>query len=106
MLTLYPEKLLTIITNDTMEGRLVGMFKKYGVSGYTLSRVNGEGASGLLSDMTGFDGNILARVIVSSQQLDVLLESIERKLEKGYHLTVYVTDVQVISTDKYKSSKG
>lgn len=104
MLTLYPEKLLTIITNDSMEGRLVSMFKKYGVGGYTITRVNGVGSSGLQSDMTGFDGNILAKVIVPPEQLTVLLESIERKLRKGYRLTVYVTDVQAISTEKYRAS--
>lgn len=104
MITLYPEKMLTIITNDSMEARLVGMFKKYGVSGYTILRVGGEGSSGLHSDMTGFDGNILAKVIVTSEQLQVLLESIERKLRKGYHLTVYVTDIQVINPEKFRSS--
>lgn len=104
MLTLYPEKLLTIITNDSMEARLIGMFKKYRVSGYTMLRVGGEGSSGLQSGMTGFDGNILAKVIITQDQLEVLLESIERKLRKGYHLTVYVTDVQVITPEKFKST--
>jgi hypothetical protein len=66
--------------------------------------VGGEGSSGLQSDMTGFDGNILAKVIVTSGQLEVLLESIERKLRKGYHLTVYVTDIQVINPEKFRSS--
>lgn len=104
MITLYPEKMLTIITNDSMEGRLVAMFKKYGVSGFTILRVGGEGSSGLYADMTGFDGNILAKVIVPPEQLEVLLESIERKLRKGYRLTVYVTDVQVITPEKFKKS--
>lgn len=106
MITLYPEKMLTIITNDSMEARLVGMFKKYGVSGYTMLRVGGEGSSGLQSDMTGFDGNILAKVIVTSEQLAVLLDSIERKLRKGYHLTVYVTDIQVINPEKFRKTLG
>lgn len=106
MITLYPEKLLTIITNDSMEARLVEMFKKYGVSGYTMLRVGGEGSSGLQSDMTGFDANILAKVIVTPEQLGVLLESIERKLRKGYHLTVYVTDVQVITPGKFRKASS
>lgn len=106
MLKLYSEKLLTIISDDSMEARLAGMFKKYGVHGYTITRVGGEGPSGLQSDMTGFSSNILAKVIVPEEQLLVLMESIERKLRKGYHLTVYVTDVQVITPEKYKKSIG
>ncbi len=101
MVTLYPEKLLSIITNDSMEERIVGMFKKYGVSGYTIFRVGGAGSSGLETDMTGFDANILAKVIVPEERLGVLLDSIERKLRKGYHLTVYISDVQVITPEKF-----
>lgn len=102
MIKLYPEKLLTIITNDSMEERIIGMFKKYGVSGYTIFRVGGSGSSGLEIDITGFDANIMAKVIVSQSQLNVLLESIERKLRKGYHLTVYIADVDVITPEKFE----
>lgn len=101
MVTLYPEKLLNIVTNDSMEEKLVGMFKKYGVSGYTMLRASGEGASGLQSDMTGFDTNILVKVILPAERMEVLLESLERKIRKGYHLTVFVVDVQVIRPEKF-----
>lgn len=101
MITLYPEKLLSIITNYTMEERLVNMFRKYGVSGFTILPARGEGSSGLPSDMTGFDANILVKVIVPAERMDALLESIERKLRKGYHLTVFITDVQVITPEKF-----
>lgn len=101
MITLYPEKLLSIITNDSMEARMVSMFRKYGVSGYTIMPARGEGSSGLPSDMTGFDANILVQVIVPVERMEVLLESIERKIRKGYHLTVFIADVQVITPEKF-----
>ncbi len=101
MVKLYPEKLLSIITNDSMQERLECMFKKYGVSGFTIIQASGEGSSGMASEMSGFDGNILVKVIVPESQLQVLLESVERKLRKGYHLTVFVSDVQVITPEKF-----
>jgi nitrogen regulatory protein PII len=101
MVTLYPVKLINIITNDSMEERLVAMFKKYGVSGYTILRVGGEGSSGLQSEMTGFDSNILVKVILPPERMEPILESLERKLRKGYHLTVYIVDVQVITPGKF-----
>lgn len=101
MITLYPEKLLTVVANDAMEGRLIEMCKKYGVSGYTIIRARGEGSSGLPADMTGFDANIVMKVIVPAARMSLLLESIERKLRKGYHLTVYIADVQVITPEKF-----
>ncbi len=101
MITLYPEKLLSIITISSMEDRLVSMFKKYGVSGFTILRARGEGSSGYEADISGFDSNILVKVIVSKERMEPILESIERKLKKGYHLTVYISDVQVIAPDKF-----
>ncbi len=101
MVTLYPEKLLNIISIDSMEDRLVEMFKKYGASGYTILRARGEGSSGLQADISGFDANILVKVIVPLENLEVLLESIERKINKGYHLTVFVSDVEVITPEKF-----
>ncbi len=101
MISLYPEKLLNIITISAMEDRLVSMFKKYGVSGYTILRARGEGSSGYEADISGFDSNILVKVIVPKERMESILESIERKINKGYHLTVYISDVQVITPDKF-----
>jgi len=38
MMKLYPENLLTVITNNLMNERIIVMLKKYGVSGYTIDR--------------------------------------------------------------------
>lgn len=104
MIALYPEKLLNIISNDTMQDRLILMCKKYGVTGYTILRASGAGSSGHESTMSGFDANIMMKIIVPESDLEVLLESIDRKLRKGYHLTVFVSDVEVINPQKYEKS--
>ena len=101
MVVLYPQKLLNIITIDSMEYRLVEMFKKYGASGYTILRARGEGSSGMQADISGFDANILVKVIVPLDKLEMLLESVERKINKGYHLTVFTSDVEVITPEKF-----
>ena len=101
MVTLYPEKMLNIITTDSLEEKLVASFKKYGVSGYTILRTRGEGSSGVQADMTGFETNVLFKVILPEDRLQDLLESLTRKIKKGYHLTVYVSDVQVITPEKF-----
>ena len=75
--------------------------KKYGASGYTIVRARGEGASGQ-ADMTGFDANILIKVIMPEERLQAMLDSLERKINKGYHLTVFIADVQVITPEKFR----
>lgn len=104
MVELYSEKLMNIIANESLEDKLVGMFRKYGVSGYTILRARGEGASGNSSDLGGFDSNIFIKVIIPESKLDTILQSVECKLRKGYRLTVYISDVQVISPEKFEKS--
>jgi len=106
MVSLYAEKMLNIISNDSLEEKLVCMFKKYGVSGYTILTARGEGSSGHVSDMSGFDANILVKVILPESRMQVILESIERKIKKGHHLTVYITNVEVISPEKFAKKNG
>ncbi|MCF6231327.1 MAG: transcriptional regulator, partial [Gammaproteobacteria bacterium] len=77
--------MLNIICNDSLEEKLVCMFKKYGVSGYTILTARGEGSSGHLSDMSGFDSNIMVKVILPASRMQVILASIERKIKKGDH---------------------
>lgn len=106
MVALYPEKLLSIISIDSLEETLVKSFKKYGVSGYTIVRARGEGASGVQADMTGFDANILIKVILPPERMEPLLESLTRKIRQGHHLTVYVSDVEVINPEKFSQPLG
>ncbi|MBN4078604.1 transcriptional regulator [Gammaproteobacteria bacterium AH-315-C21] len=100
---LYPEKLLNIITIDALEEKLVESFKKYGASGYTILRAQGEGSSGVRSDMTGFDANIMIKVIMPPERLTAMLDSLERKINKGHHLTVFIIDVEVLSPEKFNA---
>ena len=101
MVTLYPEKLLNIITIESMEESILCSFRTYGVSGYTIMRVRGAGSSGIQADISGFDSNILVKVIMPEERLDPLRESLQRKLQKGYHLTVYVSDIEVMRPEKF-----
>ena len=101
MVKLFSEKLLNIITIDSMEESLLCSFRTYGVSGYTILRARGAGSSGVQADISGFDSNILVKVIIPEDKLEALLESLERKLKKGYHLTVFISDIDVMRPEKF-----
>jgi len=101
MVKLYSEKLLNIITIDSMEESLLCSFRTYGVSGYTIIRARGAGSSGVQADISGFDSNILVKVIIPEDKLEAVLESLERKLKKGYHLTVFISDIEVMRPAKF-----
>jgi len=103
---LFPEKLVNIITTDVLEDRLVAMVRNRGASGYTIVRARGAGSSGEQSGMLSIDTNIKLHVIIPVARLSDLLDDLDALMRKGYHLTVYVSDVSVLGPEKYEAPLG
>jgi hypothetical protein len=103
---LFPEKLVTIITNDVLEDRLIACVRNRSASGYTILRARGAGSSGEQSGMLAIDTNIKMHIILPPEKLAGLLDDLESLIHKGYHLTVYVSDVSVLGPEKYAAPMG
>lgn len=101
---LFPEKLVTIITSDVLEDKLVVTVRNRGASGYTIVRARGAGSSGEQSGMLDIDTNIKFHVILPADRMTDLLDDLERLIKKGYHLTVFVSDVSVLGPEKYNQA--
>lgn len=101
---LFPEKLVTIITSDVLEDRLIASVRNRGASGYTIVRARGAGSSGVQSGMLDIDTNIKLHVIMPPQRVSGLLDDLEQMMRKGYHMTVFVSDVSVLGPEKFESS--
>ena len=98
---LFPEKLVTIITTDVLEERLVTSVRKRGASGYTILRASGAGSSGEQSGMLSVDTNMKLHVVLPPARMTGLLDDLEALMRKGHPLTVYVSDVSVLGPEKY-----
>lgn len=103
MANLYPHKLVNIITMDVLQDKLREMFRRHGVSGYTIVPVRGEGASGESAGAMDFEASIMIKVILPEEKLQRLLDGLQRQIDKGYRLTIFVSDVEVISPDKFSN---
>ncbi len=101
MQRLFPEKLVTVITSDVLEDRLIASVRKRGASGYTLLRARGAGSGGQQSGMLWVDSNLLLKVILPPERLPGLLDDMSDLIEKGHHLTVFVADVTVLGHEKF-----
>ena len=101
---LFPEKLVTIITSDVLEEKLVKVVRKRGASGYTIVRARGAGTSGEQSAMLDIDTNIKFHVILPPERMSGLLDDLDSLIKKGYHLTVFVSDVSVLGPEKYTAA--
>jgi PII-like signaling protein len=100
---LFPEKLVNIITSDHLEDTLVRVVRRRGASGYTIVRARGAGSSGEQSGMLSVDTNIKMHIIMSEEKLEGLLDDLDGMIRRGYHLTVYVSDVSVLYPEKFES---
>ncbi len=104
MANLYPHKLVNIITMDVLQDKLREMFRRHGVSGYTIIRVRGEGDSGECAGTLDFEASIMVKVILPEEKLQRLLDGLQRQIAKGYHLTIFVSDIEVLSPEKFSQS--
>lgn len=103
---LVPEKLVTIISTDVLEERLVAIARNRGASGYTILRARGAGSSGEQSGMLDADANIKFHVILPADRLAGVLDDLEQLMSKRYPLTVFVSDVAVLGSDKFDKPMG
>jgi nitrogen regulatory protein PII len=99
---LYPQKLLTIITHDVLEDRLIQMVRDRGASGYTVDKVSGAGSSGEVSGELDVDTNIKFQVIVPQGRMSGMLDDVEAMTREGHHFTVFVSDVAVLAPEKFE----
>jgi hypothetical protein len=101
---LFPEKHVTIITSDVLEDKLVGYIRARGASGYTIVRARGAGSSGEQMGFLDIDTNIKLHVIMPLDRVGGLLDDLEKLINKGHHLIVFVSDVSVMSPEKFENS--
>lgn len=102
MKRLVPEKLLTIIADGALEGKLTKLAAKSGVSGYTVMEARGAGSTGVQSGNLDIDTNILIKIILPESRVSGLLDDLERLLNKSYKFKVFVSDVAVLMPQSYE----
>ncbi len=73
-----PAVLLTIIGETVLKEAIVNLLKSYGVNGYTITQVQGEGSHGRrMGDMAGYNTNIEIKTILSIEVSNDILRSIK-----------------------------
>lgn len=102
--------LVVIITESTIEERVIRLIKSLGIKGYTVYRgVTGEGDRGVRSGSGGigmFGSNVKIETIVSSEEdADTIMHEIVKKYFTNFAGIVYVSDVRVIRANKFISSR-
>ncbi|MGK0188507.1 MAG: nitrogen regulatory protein P-II 2 [Verrucomicrobiales bacterium] len=95
---------ITIISESTLKEKIVALIKRHGATGYTLTKVEGEGSRGVrASDWGG--RNVMIEVIVSGEIADSVLEELSNAYFEDFAIIAWLTEVSVLRGEKFIPKK-
>jgi len=91
---------VTIIAERVLRDDLLGLLKRHGVSGWTITAVEGEGSRGVRA--SEWEGrNVQIDTLVSPDISGAIMEDIGARYFEDWALIVYASDVDVLRGEKY-----
>ncbi len=91
---------VTIIAERVLRDDLLGLLKRHGVSGWTITAVEGEGSRGVRA--SEWEGrNVQIDTLVSPDISGAIMEDIGARYFEDWALIVYASDVDVLRGGKY-----
>jgi nitrogen regulatory protein P-II 2 len=93
-------KLITVIAESVLEPHLIREIRNLGATGYTLTRVHGEGSRGVRAGEWG-GGNIKIESLVGTEVADRILAHVADTYFLHYAVVAYVTEASVVRGEKY-----
>ena len=88
-------KLVTIIAESALESLLIGDLKRFGVTGYTVWDVRGEGTRGKRKGDCDQSRSICLTTICQGDLAQAVLEHLAATYFEDYAIVAYLSDVQV-----------
>jgi hypothetical protein len=96
-----PRKLLTVVTEAALEGRLVKDIEALGARGYTITDVRGKGSRGRRDAAWDENRNIRIEVLCEAAVAGAIAQHLEATYYAHYGMVLYVTDVLVRRAEKF-----
>lgn len=92
---------LTVITEASLEARLITTIESYGVSGYTITDARGKGARGKRSGDWDFERNIRVETICTEDVAERISQALQERFYGDYAMVLYSYDVNVLRPEKF-----
>ena len=77
------------------------ILKNHEITGYTTYEVDGNGARGLRGQGFKNEKNVKVEVIMREEKLSDIVEEISRTLFANFAIVLYVSDIDVVRTEKF-----
>ncbi len=98
---LYDMKLLTAICEIYAVKKVIKIFEKYNVRGYTLTEVGGNGDAGLRGVGLPEEKNMKIETIIRNETAEKIIEEITLTLIQDHIIIIYLTDTKILRTEKF-----
>lgn len=101
MAMMEKRKLVTIVTEASLERSLLVELEKLGAHGYTITDVRGKGSRGVRN--AGFDltANIRIDIVCTAETADAIATAMRERYYDNYAMIMYVEDVDVQRPEKF-----
>jgi nitrogen regulatory protein PII len=96
------KKLVTIITESSLEATLIKELKKMGLKGYSIMESHGEGSHGLRNGEWDQNRNITIQIVCEEELGYQMLDYVLKHYHEDYALIAFVTDVTVCRVESPK----
>lgn len=100
-MNLNPIQLITIISLDVLEERLIEDIKALGVKGYTVSEAHGEGLS-LRRDDNWEGRNIRIEILASPELTEKIFSLLQKDYFPKYKMIAFSHEVNVLRKEKFQ----
>ena len=94
-------KLVTVVAEAVLEGRIVDDVMRLGAHGYTITDVRGEGARGKRASSWEHNRNIRLEAVCAEPAAESIVEWLAETYYAHYAIVVWVSDVEVLRGEKF-----
>jgi len=101
MHTEFSRQLITVVTEAVLEAEIEKVLNEAGAKGYTISDVRGKGQESFRSGDWKESANIQIQIVCKPELADNIIHSLRDKFFENYHMIIYLSDVQVLRSEKF-----
>lgn len=100
----HPFKLVTVVAEPAIEGRLTADLVALGATGYTVVEARGRGTHGRAREFPG--ANLRIEAVVPPEVAERILAHLAAQYFADYAITAYVSDVAVVRAGQFGGGRG
>jgi nitrogen regulatory protein PII len=97
----YTRRMVTIVTEATLERALIAELETLGARGFTITDVRGKGSRGTRKSDWAQEGNIRVEVICDPALAESLAELVQARFYDHYAMILFMQDVSVLRPGKF-----